>query len=82
MPDMENGEAASMPNGERAEGEPPSMPNGEKPEKPEDMSGMTPPDNMGGMPNATGSGEQSSTFTIKQGGNQFFNVQPTATTVS
>ncbi len=82
MPNMENGEVSSMPSGERPEGEHPSMPNGERPEMPENMEGMTPPDNMGGGRFNMIGGEVSTTFTIKQGGNQFANIQPTATTVT
>ena len=60
------------------------MPNGEAPEPPEGMENMTPPDNMGGgmgmMGNNMMGGNNSTTFTIVDGGNQFSNVSPIATT--
>ncbi len=63
----------------------PEMPNGEAPEPPEGMENMTPPDKMGGGMgmmggNMTGNGNNSTTFTIVDGGNQFSNVSPIATT--
>lgn len=68
------------------EGEFPQMPNGEAPEIPEGMENMMPPNNMGGgmgMGNMMmGSGEASTTFTIVEGGNQFSNVSPIATTIT
>ena len=67
----------------RPEGEAPQMPNGEMPE---DMENMTPPNNMGGGMGMLGgfmaNGETSTTFTIVDGGNQFSNVSPIATTVT
>ena len=67
----------------RPEGEAPQMPNGELPE---DMENMTPPNNMGGgmgmMGGFMANGETSTTFTIVDGGNQFSNVSPIATTVT
>ncbi len=69
----------------RPEGEIPQMPNGEEPEIPEGMENMTPPNNMGGgmgMGNMMMGGEASTTFTIVDGGNQFSNVGPVATTVT
>ena len=69
----------------RPEGEIPQMPNGEAPEIPEGMENMTPPNNMGGgmgMGNMMMGGEVSTTFTIVEGGNQFSNVSPIATTVT
>lgn len=62
----------------------PEMPNGEAPEPPEGMENMTPPDKMGGgmgmMGNNMMGGNNSTTFTIVDGGNQFSNVSPIATT--
>ena len=60
----------------------PEMPEGEIPEG---MENMTRPDNMGGMGKPNGfmaNGEASTTFTIVEGGNQFSNVGPVATTVT
>ncbi len=62
-----------------------TMPNGEAPEIPEGMENMTPPNNMGGgmgMGNMMGGGATSTTFTIADGGNQFSNVSPVATTIT
>ena len=61
----------------------PEMPEGEIPEG---MENMTPPNNMGGgmgmMGGFMANGETSTTFTIVDGGNQFSNVSPIATTVT
>ena len=69
----------------RPEGEIPQMPNGEAPELPEGMENMTPHNNMGGgmgMGNMMMGGETSTIFKIVEGGNQFTNVSPVATTIT
>ena len=85
---MPQGEKPEMPNGEQ--GTPPEIPEGmERPEKPDGQhpqgerpempEGMTPPDNKGKEwgENIAPSGEASTTFTIKEGENQFFGVGQT-----
>ena len=74
--ELPEGEWPEMPNGKGPKGERPQMPNGEMPEgeRPELPNGMMPPDRMdGAMPM---SGETSTIFTIKKGGNQFVYVSP------
>ena len=62
---------------ENINGERPQMPNGEIPQMPEGMEDMSRPENMGGMiGNFMPNGENSTTFTIAKGGNQFSNVAP------
>ena len=84
MPDGEQGtppeipegmERPEKPNGELSQDNKFEMPNGERPEMPE---GMTPPDNQDAnmKENMMPSGENSTTFTIAKGANQFFNVSP------
>ncbi len=74
-------ENMTMPNGEQ----PPEKPNSEQPQMPEGMQNMTPPNGMGGGMNMMGgnmmgNGNNSTTFTIVKGGNQFSNVSPIAAT--
>ncbi len=68
-PENMNGERPQKPNGEQ--------PQGERPQMPEGMENMIPPDNkdsmMGGL---MVNGENSTTFTIVEGRNQFANVTP------
>ncbi len=85
-PEIQNGEQPQgerpqMPNGERPETPekpegftPPEMQNGETPALPDVAENITPPDNFGD--NVMPSGENSATFTIVKGGNQFTNVTP------
>ncbi len=84
--DMENppenlgemGNPPKMPNAiEIPDGEIPQMPNGERPERPNGMGGMG---GMGGI--GMMNGEASTTFTIKQGGNQFSGVSPIPATIT
>jgi hypothetical protein len=83
MPNGEQpqGERPQMPNGERPEMHeipegvtPPEMQNGEILEMPDGEENMTPPDKFGG--NMAPRGENSATFKIVKGGNQFSNVVP------
>lgn len=79
-PEMPNGEKPydftppEMPNGER-----PQNPNGEMPQMPEGNEDMSSPHNMGGMMGGFMiNGENSTTFTIVKGENQFTNIAPAA----
>ncbi len=83
-PEAPNGERPQMPDDEMQKGEIPEMPegftqpemqNGERPGMPGNAENMIPPDNMGEeKPNS----ENSTTFIIIKGGNQFANVGPVA----
>lgn len=73
-PSKPDGEFPSKPDGERPEkpdGEAHSMPEGEVPSKPYNMEDMSRPNDMGNM---ITDGESSTTFTIKQGENYFYNI--------